>query len=84
MIVAAKRSITVAIEPTLLKGARAVAASRGQSISALLADQLRQLVSEDSRYRAARKRAASLLASPLPLGGLRLPREALHERRSVS
>lgn len=83
MIVAAKRNITVAIEPALLKGARAVAASRGQSISALLADQLRQMVSEDSRYRTARKRAASLLASPLPLGGVRLPREALHERRRV-
>lgn len=83
MTLAAKRNITVAIEPSLLKGARAVAASRGQSISALLADQLRKLVSEDNKYKAARKRAASLLASPLPLGGVRLPREALHERHRV-
>lgn len=62
---------------------RAVAASRGQSISALLADQLRKLVSDDGRYKAARNRAASLLASPLPLGGTRMSREALHERRRV-
>ncbi len=83
MTMAVKRNITVAIEPALLKGARAVAASRGQSISALLADQLRELVSGDGRYQAARKRAVSLLASPLPLGGVPLSREALHERRRV-
>lgn len=83
MTLAAKRNITVAIEPALLKGARAVAARRGQSVSALLADQLRKLVSEDGQYNAARKRAASLLASPLPLGGAPLSREALHERHRV-
>lgn len=83
MILASKRNITVAIEPSLLKGARAIAASRGQSVSALLADQLRKLVSEDNRYKAARRRASALLASPLALGGRPLSREALHERHRV-
>lgn len=79
----AKANITVAIEPRLLKKARAVAARRGQSVSALLADELRQLVDEDERYTSARKRALSLFESPLSLGGVPLRREELHERRRV-
>ena len=44
-----KHNITVAIEASLLKKARAVAARRGRSVSALLADELRQLVA-DGRF----------------------------------
>jgi hypothetical protein len=79
----AKANITVAIEPGLLKKARAVAARRGQSVSALLADELRDLVAEDTRYTAARRRALSLLLSPLSLGGAPPRREELHERRRL-
>ena len=79
----AKANITVAIEPGLLKKARAVAARRGQSVSALLADELRGLVNEDGRYAAAQKRALSLFQNPLPLGGVPLRREELHERRRL-
>jgi hypothetical protein len=80
---AAKHNITLAIEPGLLKKARAVAARRGRSVSALLADELRELVAEDARYASARKRALALLASPLSLGGSPLAREELHERRRL-
>lgn len=80
---AIKHNITVAIEPALLKKARAVAARRGRSVSALLADELRELVAEDARYCAARKRALALFATPLPLGGTPLSREELHERRRI-
>jgi hypothetical protein len=80
---AAKQNITVAIEPGLLKKARAVAARRGQSVSALLADELRELVAEDAHYTAAHKRAVALLSTPLPLGGTRFRREELHERRRI-
>lgn len=79
----AKANITVAIEPGLLKKARAVAARRGQSVSALLADELRELVEEDARYASAHKRAFSLFHSPLALGGIPLEREELHERRRL-
>jgi hypothetical protein len=79
----AKANITVAIEPGLLKKARAVAARRGQSVSALLADVLRELVEEDARYASAHKRALSLFQSPLSLGGAPLGREELHERRRL-
>jgi hypothetical protein len=77
----AKANITVAIEPGLLKKARAVAARRGQSVSALLADELRELVESDVRYTSAHKRAQSLFLSPLSLGGVPLRREELHDRR---
>ena len=80
---AAKTNITVAIDPILLKKARAVAARRGQSVSALLADELRELVDEDAQYSSARKRALSLFSTPLSLGGVPLRREALHERRRL-
>lgn len=80
---AVKANITVAIEASLLKRARAIAARRGQSVSALLADELRALVEDDARYASARKRALSLFHNPLPLGGVPLPREELHERRRL-
>ena len=78
---AAKHNITVAIDANLLKKARAVASRRGRSVSALLADELRELVDEDAHYTMARKRAISLFSSPLALGGTPLGREAAHERR---
>lgn len=80
---AAKHNITLAIEPGLLKKARALAARRGRSVSALLADELRELVDEDSGYIAARKRALALLSSPLSLGAIPIRREELHERRRI-
>ncbi len=78
-----KHNITVAIEPGLLKKARAVAARRGRSVSALLADELRELVAEDALYTKARKRALALFSAPLPLGGTPLAREELHDRRRL-
>ena len=81
---AAKQNITLAIDGSLLKRARAVAARRGLSVSALLADELRELVAEDTAYESAQRRAAALLEDGLSLGGARVTdREALHERRRV-
>jgi hypothetical protein len=80
---AAKQNITVAIDPALLKKARAIAARRGLSVSALLADEIRELVAEDSHYSVARRRALALLDAPLALGASPLKREALHERRRI-
>ncbi len=80
---ASKQNITVAIESALLRKARAIAARRGLSVSALLADELRELIAEDARYTAAHKRALALFSTPLPLGGERLSRDELHERRRI-
>jgi hypothetical protein len=82
--VAAKHNITLAIDGTLLKRARAVAARRGLSVSALLAEELRVLVAEDREYESARRRATAMLDDGLSLGGARITdRGALHERHRV-
>ena len=52
-------------------------------MSALLADELRELVAEDGQYAAARRRALTLFAHPLSLGGVPVGREALHERHRL-
>ncbi|MBS0367537.1 MAG: hypothetical protein JSR67_17105 [Proteobacteria bacterium] len=80
---AAKHNITVAIDPALLKKARAVAARRGSSVSALLAEELRELVDADRSYDLARRRALALFSRALPLGGQPLGRDDLHERRHL-
>jgi hypothetical protein len=81
---AAKHNITLAIDGALLKRARAVAARRGLSVSALLAEELRVLVAEDREYESARRRAAAMLDDGLSLGGVRIAdRGALHERHRV-
>lgn len=83
MQMAAKHNITLAIDPVLLKKARAFAARRGISVSALLADELRGLVADEARYAAARRRARSLFRTPLEMGGKPFSRDALHERRRI-
>ena len=81
---AAKQNITVAIEPALLKQARAIAARRGQSVSALLADELRRLVAEDRTYDTARRKALALMHTGLDLGGGRMEdRNEIHDRRRL-
>jgi len=82
--VAAKHNITLAIDGMLLKRARALAARRGLSVSALLANELRALVAEDAAYESAERVAAGLLQDGLPLDGARVTdRATLHDRHRV-
>lgn len=81
---AAKQNITVAIEPALLKQARAIAARRGRSVSALLADELRDLIAEDRAYEAARHSAKAMLKTGFDLQGARMrDRNEAHDRRRL-
>ena len=81
---AKKHNITVAIEPALLKQARAIAARRGRSVSALLADELRELIGEDRAYAAARQSAKAMLKTGFQLRGARMnDRNEAHDRRRV-
>jgi len=81
---AAKQNITVAIEPALLKQARAIAARRGRSVSAMLADELRDLIAEDRAYEAARQSAKAMLKTGFSLQGARMrDRSEVHDRRRV-
>lgn len=81
---AAKSNITVALESKLLKRARALAARRGCSVSALLADELTSLVAEDAAYDAAHLNAQALLKSGFSLSGIKMDnREEAHDRRRL-
>lgn len=81
---AAKQNITLAIEPALLKQARAIAARRGLSVSALLADELRELISEDRAYAAARQSARAMLEKGFELHGARMrDRSEAHARGRI-
>ena len=77
----AKQNITVAIEPALLKQARAIAARRGTSISALLADELRRLVAADRTYESARRKALALMRTGIGMESGRMEnRDEIHDR----
>ena len=79
-----KQNITVALDKQLLRKARAFAAQRGTSVSAMLADELRKLVSEEVMYQRARTGALARLSSPFRLGGAKITsREVLHDRQSL-
>ncbi|GFE79482.1 hypothetical protein GCM10011487_14820 [Steroidobacter agaridevorans] len=76
-----KQNITVAIEPALLKQARAIAARRGTSISALLADELRRLVAGDRSYESARRKALALMKTGIGMASGRMEsRDEIHDR----
>ena len=79
-----KQNITLAVDKQLLRRARAFAAQRGTSISAMLASELREIVERESAYEQAKAKALAQLASPFRLGGAKITdREVLHERQSL-
>jgi hypothetical protein len=81
---AAKSNITVAIESKLLKKARAIAARRGCSVSALLATELQELIAEDAAYESAHLNAQALLEKGFSLNNTKMiDRDAIHDRRSL-
>jgi hypothetical protein len=76
-----KQNITLAVDKVLLKQARSLAAEKGSSVSALLAEELRRLVNRDAAYEQSKERAVARLRSPFHLGGeKRTAREDLHDR----
>ncbi len=79
-----KQNITIAVEKSLLRKARALASQRGASVSAMLAQELSRIADRESEYELARRRALARLLTPFPLGGQKLlPREALHDRANL-
>ena len=79
-----KQNITLALDRKLLKAARALAARHGTSISAMLAEELRAKVEQQTRHEHARQAALAMLARPWSLGGQGVQdREALRERSAL-
>jgi hypothetical protein len=61
-----KQNITVALDKGLLKKARAIAAQRGSSVSAMLADELAKITDRESAYEQSRQRALARLRCSVP------------------
>ena len=79
-----KQNITISVEKSLLRKARALAAQRGASVSAMLSHELLWIADRESEYDQARRRALTRLSAPLHPGGhKRVPREALHDRQNL-
>ena len=80
----AKRNITLSLDQQLLKRARGIAAQRGLSVSAFLAQELERATTRDEAYQRAKAKALALLESPFRLGGRGIAsRDTLHDRRSL-
>ena len=76
-----KTNITLKLDACLLREIRVLAAEKGTSISALLAERLEQIVRERKTYERARKRALARLREGLDLQWTPpRSRDELHER----
>ena len=75
-----KRNITVQVDEKVIEQARVIAARRGTSISALLAQQLCTLAAHDARYEQARAHAFEAMAESVDRGGVTWRREDLYDR----
>lgn len=79
-----KQNITLAVDKSLLKKTRALAAQRGSSVSAMLAQELQRIIERENGYQQAKQRALARLDSPFHLGGEKRPdRESLHDRQNL-
>lgn len=79
-----KQNITLALDQEILKAARVYAAQQGTSISALLADNIREKVERQRHYEQSRQIALALLDQSWSLGSKGIDnREALHDRSAL-
>lgn len=77
------QNITLSLPEEDLREARILAASRGTSVSPLLARMLRQLVEQETGYADARDRSIARLREGMDLGiggQIGWSRESVHER----
>jgi hypothetical protein len=75
-----KQNITISLDKQLIQKARVIAAKRGSSISGMLAEELKVLVSNSERFEQSRVKAFADLEQGLDLGASPISRDALHER----
>jgi hypothetical protein len=76
----AKRNLTIQLDAKTVLRAKALAASRGTSVSALVAKTLESMVDEHDRYEAARRQAERNMAEAKDLGGRDWTRDELYDR----
>lgn len=76
-----KQNLTVRLDQVTIRRAKTLAASRGTSVSGLVARVIEDLLGEEDAYRASERQARMLLGKGYRLGGeIRSTRDELHER----
>jgi hypothetical protein len=83
LIIVSNQNITLSLPEEDLREARILAASRGTSVSQLLARMLRELVEQETGYARARDRSLARLRDGMDLGTgghVSWSRDSLHER----
>ena len=65
----ATQNLTLKLPTETVRKAKVVAAERGTSISALVAEKIEELVGEDAEYQTAKRRALEWLKQGWHLGG---------------
>lgn len=76
-----KTNITLKLDAELLRAVKVVAAKRGTSVSALLAEELAELTTKDEEYEKAMKHSIALMNEGWKLGWKKpKSRDELHER----
>ena len=79
-----KQNIALALDKQVVKKARVLAAQRGTTVSAMLAEELRRMVEEGASYEQAKVKALAQLSFPFRLGGEKVTdRESLHDRHGL-
>ncbi len=81
---AKRRNLTIQLDEEIIARARVIAAQRGTSISGLVRTQIEQLVLGKDDYERARQRALYYLEHPpFRLGGKRLTRDEIYDRKGL-
>ena len=75
-----KTNITIKIDAELAQNAKVLAATRGKSLSRLVADELSNLVSRDDQYKRSARQAQKDIRESPSLGYSPVNRDDLHER----
>jgi len=76
-----KTNLTIKLDSDLVRPVKVVAAQQGSSISALVAEKLRELVNEGDGYERAKRRAIARMKVGWALGWQKpKSRDELHER----
>lgn len=76
-----RQNLTVQLDRETIRKAKVLAAKQGTSVSGFIAAQIQASVQAEDAYETARRSALELLERGFHLGGGRMNRDALHERR---
>jgi hypothetical protein len=76
-----KQNITLSLEKDLIKKGKIIASKKETSLSRLLSDFLKKIITEEERYELSKRKALNILNTGYHLGGkITCLREELHER----